>query len=142
MSLTSFGSIFNFAEELEKQDMRFYTEAAAAPVCLDWKTLLEGFAKGCKKNVLTAQRTRRECVTEMILEPINGLVRGDFQVDVADVAEMSSADVLERAQALEERAERFYLTAAERIKAMPEAVQALKMMAKLRIKHRKVLEAR
>ncbi len=141
MSSINFGAIFTFAENLEKQDMEFYTAAAANPACAEHQALLAGFAKNCKKNVTTAQRTRRECVTEMILEPIHDLNLDEFGEAASDATAMDAAAVLARAADLEARAERFYLTAAGKIKALPEGAQGLKMAAKLRSRNRNALEA-
>ena len=141
MPSINFGAIFSFAETLEKQDMEFYTAAAANPACAEHQDLLSGFAKNCKKNISNAQRTRRECVTEMILEPIHGLNLDDFTEAASDAAAMDAAAVLARGIRLEQRAVQFYLTAAEKIKAMPEGAQGLKRSAKLRSRNRAALEA-
>ena len=141
MSSLNFGTIFNFAEALEKQDMAFYTAAAANPACASHRGLLEGLAKNCKKNVAGAQRTRRECVTEMILEPIKGLDLAVFQETTEGVAAMDADAVLAKADQLERRAEQFYLTASEKLKALPEAAQGLRTSAKMRKRNRHALDA-
>ncbi|BBO83810.1 hypothetical protein DSCO28_43760 [Desulfosarcina ovata subsp. sediminis] len=141
MPSVNFGAIFSFAEALEKQDMEFYTAAAANPACADHRDLFSGCAKNCKKNISNAQRTRRECVTEMILEPIHGLNLDEFGEAVSDATVMDAAAVLAEAAHLEERAVQFYLTAAEKIKALPEGAQGLKKSAKLRLRNRAALEA-
>ena len=78
MPLENFGSILNFAEELESQDRQYYEAVAGNPACSDHKQMFEQFAANAKKNVATVQRTRRENVTEMILEPIKGFVRAPY----------------------------------------------------------------
>ncbi len=142
MPSVNFGAIFSFAEALEKQDMEFYMAAAANPACADHQDLLSGCAKNCKKNILNAQRTRRECVTEMILEPIQGLNLDDFSEAASDATTMDAAAVLAQAARLEQRAVRFYQTAAEKINALPEGAQGLKRSAKLRSRNRSALESR
>jgi rubrerythrin len=52
---------------------------------------------------------------------------------------MSAEDVLENAEKLEERAERYYLDAAEKIKTLSEVSRGLKTIAKKRTAHRKKL---
>ena len=52
---------------------KFYAEAAANPSCVDHKDMFEQFVRDAKKNEALALCTRRESVTEMILEPITGL---------------------------------------------------------------------
>ena len=78
MPLENFGSILNFAEELELQDLGFYKTLVDNPACADHKPMFEAFAAAIDKNVKTVQRTRRENVTEMILEPINDFIRAPF----------------------------------------------------------------
>jgi hypothetical protein len=78
MPLENFGSILNFAEELELQDLGFYKTLVDNPACADHKPMFEAFAAAIDKNVKTVQRTRRENVTEMILEPIRDFIRAPF----------------------------------------------------------------
>ena len=141
MPLTNFGSILNFAEEIEKQDLEFYTTVARNPDCSDIKDLLEQFARDCHKNIQTAQRTRRESVTEMILEPIRDFSREPFQESMADPGEMDKTAVVNAAIVLEQRAMRYYEAAAVKIKALPEVSRALKIMGKKRDAHVKNLNA-
>ena len=44
MPLENFGSILNFAEQLEKQDKAFFAAAAEKPACADYKDLFAQFA--------------------------------------------------------------------------------------------------
>ena len=135
MPLENFGSILNFAEELELQDEEFYTAAAGNPACADHKALFEQFAADAGKNVKNIQRTRRENVTEMILEPIKDFVRAPFCEECEGAAMMSASEVLEAARTLEDRAERYYTEAAAKIKALPEVARALKTVGKKHTAH-------
>ena len=135
MPLENFGSILNFAEEIENQDQQFYTLVARNPACAHYKETFEQFAADAQKNVKTVQRTRRENVTEMILEPIKNFSRAPFceQCEAAD--SMSSADALAATRRLEERAERYYSEAAAKISALPEVARALKTIGKKHSAH-------
>jgi rubrerythrin len=135
MPLENFGSILNFAEELETQDQQFYSLVAANPQCTEYKEVFDQFAADAKKNIKTIQRTRRENVTEMILEPIKDFVRAPFCEECEGAAELTAVDALESARRLEERAERYYAQAAEKIKALPEVSRALKIIGKKRTSH-------
>jgi rubrerythrin len=130
MPLENFGSILNFAEELEKQDEEFYTTAANNPACGKFKEIFYEFAADAKKNVKNIQRTRRENVTEMILEPIKDFVRAPFCEECEGAATLDAPDILASAKALEQRAERYYTEAAAKIKALPEVSRALKIVGK------------
>ncbi len=141
MPLENFGSILNFAEELESQDEAFYTTAASNPACTEYKNLFEQFAADAKKNITTIQRTRRENVTEMILESIKDFTRAPFCEECESAATMEASEVLNSAKRLEERAERYYTAAAVKIKALPEVSRALKALGKKHTAHlRKLAE--
>ena len=137
MPLENFGSILNFAEELETQDQEFYEALAGNPACSEYKQMFEQFAADAKKNVKTAQRTRRENVTEMILEPIKDFVRAPFCEECQAASDMTVEDALATANRLEDRAKRYYTEAAAKIKALPEVARALKLIGK---KHNAHLE--
>ncbi|MGD2271482.1 MAG: ferritin-like domain-containing protein [Desulfobacterales bacterium] len=141
MPLVNFGSILNFAEELEGQDQAFYSLVATNPACSEYRDLFDQFAADAKKNIKHVQRTRRENVTEMILEPIKNFNREPFCEACEGADSMTAADVLKTAHRLEKRAERYYLEAAEKIKALPEVSRELKTLAKKRQAHIEKLAA-
>ena len=141
MPLVNFGSILNFAEELEQQDEAFYTAAAGNPACAEQKALFEQFAADANKNIKNIQRTRRENVTEMILEPIKDFVRAPFCEKCEGAATMNASEAIDAAKTLEDRAERYCTEAAAKIKALPEVARALKTVGKKHTAHlRKLAE--
>ncbi len=140
MPLTNFGSILKFAEELEAEDQGFYRAASENPNCTAQARLYEVFADDLKKNQKIIQRIRRENVTEMILEPVAGLTRSEFSLDLTGGDELDDAGVLENARIREDRAQRYYLKAAEQIKAQPEVARGLRQIAKKRDAHWKKLQ--
>ncbi|MBW2431958.1 MAG: ferritin-like domain-containing protein [Deltaproteobacteria bacterium] len=135
MPLENFGSILNFAEELELQDLGFYKTLVGNPACADYKPMFEAFAAAIDKNVKTVQRTRRENVTEMILEPIRDFIRAPFCEECVGVDKMDAAEALDAARRLEDRAVRYYTEAAAKIKAQPEVARALRMLGKKHSAH-------
>jgi rubrerythrin len=135
MPLENFGSILNFAEELETQDQEFYETVAGNPACSEHKQMFEQFAADAKKNVKTVQRTRRENVTEMILEPIKDFVRAPFCEECEAAPGMTVEDAITAANRLEDRAVRYYTEAAAKIKALPEVARALKLIGKKHTAH-------
>jgi len=139
MPLENFGSILNFAEQLEKQDQDFFAAAAENPECADFKEIFTQFAVDSGKNIKTVQRTRRENVTEMILEPIRDFVRAPYCEECAEAGSMSAEAALATANRLVDRAQRYYTEAAEKIKALPEVARALKTIAKKHKVHREKL---
>ncbi len=135
MPLENFGSILNFAENLECQDQEFYEKVAVNPACADYKSAFEELAADVRKNIKTVQRARRENVTEMILEPIKDFMRARFCEACQGAESMSATEVLETAHRLETRAENYYNEASEKIKALPEVARTLKRLGKKRKAH-------
>ena len=135
MPLENFGSILNFAEELELQDLGFYKTLVDNPACSEHKAMFESFAAAIDKNVKTVQRTRRENVTEMILEPIKDFIRAPYCEECIGVEKMDAAEALNAARRLEDRAVRYYTEAATKIKAQPEVARALKLLGKKHSAH-------
>ena len=140
MPLTNFGAILNFAETLEQADAAFYTAAAAADPGAARETYRELAGEG-EKNLSLVRRTRRENVTEMILEPIHDFTRDRYQIAVDTPTASALPAILASAIALEDRAIAYYGDAAEKIRALPEVSRALKTLAKKRRKRRERLAA-
>ncbi len=139
MELKNFGSILNFAIELESTGQAFYRGSAANPACSAHSALFQEFAEDERKNEQTMLRTRRENVTEMILEPIYDFSRASFLSSVDGVEGMGLKEFLASALDLEEKAERFYTQAAEKIRALPEVARALVRIGNRRAAHRERL---
>jgi rubrerythrin len=134
MPLTNFGAILNFAETVEREDMEFYRQASSIESVAPYRVLFEMFVGEGKKNISLVQRTRRENVTEMILEPIRDFVREGYLEAVGEAQSMDLTGILAAADMLENRAIRYYKDAAEKIHALPEVSRALKTLAKKRTK--------
>ncbi len=137
MALTNFGSILKFAEEMEIHDNEFYKTQALDSKYSQYKEIFEDCAKVCEKNKKLILRIRRENITEMILEPVNGLNSSEFEL------KLKTGDnvVIENALKIENRAKNYYLKAAEKIKAQLEVSRGLKQAAKKRSKSIKKLMA-
>jgi len=125
MPLKNFGSILNFAAEMEVADFDFYTAAAANPANAQYKTILEELAADKKKNEKLMLLTCRESVCEMILEPIVDFTRASFISDRAGADKMGWDLLRTKALQLETTAHKFYVEAAGKIQALPEVARAL-----------------
>ena len=132
MPLTNFGAILNFAEQVEREDMDFYTRAAEAAMGDLDRDRYQAFAREGKKNLALVQRTRRENVTEMILEPIRDFERGPYQVAGEAGPGAAPEEIRDSAVSRERRAVGYYTDAAAKIRALPEVSRALKTLAKKR----------
>jgi rubrerythrin len=135
MPLQNFGSILNFAEDLERLDQEFYTAITANPNCDAYRRLFSELGADATRNIATVQRIRRENVTEMILESVQDFTRDGFCEVCEEAAAMNAAEALETATRLEARADRYYSEAAEKMKALPEVARSLKVLGKNRKAH-------
>jgi rubrerythrin len=115
MALSTFGAIMGFAAEMVRETETFYKtmlRKVEDPVLREvFRVLAEEEAKNCA----LMERTRRENVTEMILEPVAGLHQGDYEIAAAEMDQAGDADLLNRALILEEREHRFFSTVSDKI---------------------------
>ncbi len=140
MPLKNFGSILNFAAELEAADHEFYKSAAANISDAQHRAILENLAADKKNDEKLMLRTCRESVCEMILEPIVDFTREPFLSDRGGVESMSWEQLPEKALQLESKALAFYTEAAEKIRALPEVSRALARTAARRAAAKQRLE--
>jgi len=108
MALTTFGAIMGFAADIVGETEETYkalVQKAKAPAFKETLQILLGEEK---KNRSLMEKTRRENVTEMILEPITGLRQEDYEVSLTVQDRMEDADLLKAALLLEEREKKFF----------------------------------
>jgi hypothetical protein len=133
MDLATFGAILSHALELEGRAAEFYEKNAQGEL----EEVFNSLAQGSKKRASRAERTRREGVAEMILEPITGMRSEAYEVDLESSEQQ--AERLEKALALEAAAERFYRDASEKI-PVREVARTFQRMAKENLSRQKRLE--
>ena len=130
MIINNFGSLLGFALDIETQNAAFFAGAATTPNCEPDKLLFETLAKNSRKRIKEIERTRRENVTEMILENLEGFNRTSFIFDPGEVKELSRDEIFAAAEDLLNRSIRFYGEAGNSLKRLPEVAGALKRLAK------------
>ncbi len=111
MSLNTFGSVLTFAIDLEGVLQRFYDEAGK--VVGDEAALFAEYARKSGKRRQRLVAVRQDNITEMVLEPINGLNQLDYEVLPSAPGDRMSA--VSEAIRLETRAERFYVDAGPKL---------------------------
>ena len=129
MALSTFGAIMGFAAEMVGQTKAAYealTDKANDPGI---KERLREFAQEEGKMHTLMERTRREHVTEMILEPITGLYRKDYQAELGGAGQENDADVLRAASMLQEREKRFFDDASAKV-PLPEVARIFRKISK------------
>ncbi len=139
MPLINFGSILSFAEEIEKQQLDFCTQALQNSACAEIHSQLETVAKAAKKRVSEVQRVRRENVSEMILETFEGFVRAPFLMENKDPSAMSAEETTAQIHQMGDRAMDYYEKAAAKMKSQKDVARALKGLKKKHSKDQKNL---
>lgn len=110
-SLNTFGAILTFAIELETRLTDYYKAAGDSARAAD-----------ADKRRANLERVRRENVTEIKLEPIEGLDEADYALNLTDTSAAGRS-------AVEQTAARFYADVAPKINVR-EAQRALERCAR------------
>jgi rubrerythrin len=128
MALSTFGAIMGFAAEMVQQTVTFYktmVQKAKDPILREaLKVLLEEE----EKNYSLMEKTRRENVTEMILEPIAGLDQGDYEIEAEGMDQTKDVDLLKMVLTYEERERRFFSEVSDKV-PLPEVGRIFRKVA-------------
>jgi hypothetical protein len=108
MALTTFGAIMGFAGEITGQTADAYKTMIQKAKDPGLRDILQTLSVEGGKSHSLMEKTRRENVTEMILEPITGLQQEDYEIDIKVTDQMGDADLLKAALAFEEREKKFF----------------------------------
>ena len=125
MALTTFGAIMGFAAEMLRRTGEIYREAVQKAQHTALREALEILLAEEAKNQSLMEKTRRENVTEMILEPISGLRQEDYEMDIEVPGQSADADLLRIALILEEKEKKFFADASGKI-PLPEAARVFR----------------
>ncbi|MFO7717131.1 MAG: hypothetical protein ACQESV_08605 [Thermodesulfobacteriota bacterium] len=137
MSLKNFGNVLDFAIEIEQQDTAFLQGILQDRASESRQEEFKAWSKENTKNTKKLLRERQENVTEMILEPIQGLDEAAYTLDPSQIG----GDPLHEAHAREQRAEAFYAEAAERLKPVSEVATTFRRLGTKHKARRERLEA-
>lgn len=140
MELGTFGAVLAFAIKLEGHSAEFYEEAAS----LARHSLAEGvfwaLAEAKRKRKELLEKSRREYINEMLLEPIVGLKGSDYLMETELSSKMGYHDALRLAMELEERSQRLYLDGAGRVN-LPELTRLFEKLSEENGDHKLRLES-
>jgi len=128
MALTTFGAIMAFAVDMVTQTGEYYKTLAPLATEAALKENLEDLAREEVKSRARIEETRRMNVTEMILEPVAGLLKKAYQMEVKIPEASADADILRLAVALEEREKRFFRDASAKV-PLPEVARFFRKIA-------------
>lgn len=128
MSLSTFGAIMGFAEEIVGQAESTYKTLVQKAKTPALQEALQSLLNEAKKNRSLMEQTRRENVTEMILEPVTGLSRENYPIAHNLPESAEDVDLLNAALMLEERERKFFHDASSRL-PLPEVTRIFRKIA-------------
>ena len=134
MALSTFGAIMGFASEMVRNALEIYQIAVEKAKDPALKETLQALLKEEEKNYSLMEQTRRENVTEMILEPITGLRQEDYEMDVKLSDHTKDVDLLKVALALEEKEKKFFIDSSAKI-PLPEVARIFRRIAQRKEKN-------
>lgn len=118
-----------FALEIEDSVNEFYTKVRERTKDTALVGLLENLVTRGQKRLKTLERIRRENVTEMILEPIDGLDSDSFAIKTEFAQDVDELTIKALAVSIESTVQKFYENAATKIDFLPEAAYAFELLA-------------
>jgi len=128
MALTTFGAIMGFAAEITGRTGEIYKTMVQKAKDHGLKEALQALSVEGGKSHSLMEKTRRENVTEMILEPISGLRQEDYEIDLKVTDQMGDADLLKAALAFEERERKFFSDVSTKV-PLPEVARVFRKLA-------------
>ena len=125
MGLSTFGAIMNFALERVGYSVTIYKSVAQKAKDSVLKETLQVLLDEETKNYALMEQTRRENVTEMILEPITGLQREDYEIKVNLSDQPKDVDLLKVVLVLEEKERDFFNDSSAKV-PLPEVARTFR----------------
>jgi rubrerythrin len=129
MALSTFGAMMGFAADIVGQAKAAYEAFSDAAKDPELKALLQQLASEEQKNHTLMERTRREHVTEMILEPIAGMFKKDYELHLNQAEQKDDAGLLRAALTLERREKKFFEDASAKV-PLPEVARIFRKIGK------------
>jgi hypothetical protein len=129
LDLGTFGAIIKFALEIESSVSEFYGKAGEQTKDDMLGEILGDLVTRGQKRLKTLERVRRENVTEMILEPIEGLDSDSFAIETEVSQDVDDATIKTVAVSIETTLQKFYEAAATKIDFLPEPAYAFELLA-------------
>jgi rubrerythrin len=123
-----------FASQMVGRSTEIYKAAVQKAKDPALKETLQGLLEEEETNCALMERTRRENVVEMILEPITGLHSRDYEVDVQVSDRTRDVDLLKVALILEEKERRFFYDCSETV-PLPEVTRIFRKIAQKKEKN-------
>ena len=140
MELGTLGAVLAFAIKLEGRSAEYYEDAASLAKDSPTSDVFLSLAEAKRKRKALLERSRRENINEMLLEPITGLKGSDHLIEMQLSSKMGYYDALRLAIEWEENSRRFYLDAAGRVN-LPELTRVFEKLGQENGDHKLRLES-
>jgi len=140
MALSTFGAIMGFAGKITGQSADTYKTMVQKAKDPDLREILGTLSVEGGKSHSLMEKTRRENVTEMILEPITGLRQEDYEIDLKVVDSMEDTDLLKAALILEEREKKFLIDVSIKV-PLPEVARIFRKLAQKKLENLQKLQS-
>ena len=141
MELVTVGAVLTYAIRLEGHSGDFYEQAASLSKAPPNRKVFLSLAEARRKRQKVVERSRREFVNEMLLEPIDGLEGSDGLLETELSPGLDSRAVLQLAKELEEGSQRQYGDAAARISHLPQLARVFRKLGQGNAEHRSSLDS-
>jgi hypothetical protein len=116
MELTTFSMVLRYTLQLEDQTAQFYRNLAATNKLAQAKDLFAKFADNSDRRRKDLERTARESVDHSLLEPVSGIFEETYALNTTLPNGAAIIDAISAAKILEERMQKFYVEAGDKIK--------------------------
>lgn len=141
MELVTVGAVLTYAIRLERHSGDFYEQAASLTEGLPTGEVFLSLADARKKRQKVVERSRREFVNEMLLEPIEGLEGSEGLLEIGHSLGQDPSGALQLAKELEEGSQRQYRDAAEKISHLPQLARVFRKLGEGNAEHRSILDS-
>ena len=129
MSLSTFGAIMAFSFEMVRHALDTYRATVQKAKDPSLKEMLEALLQETEKYLVLMEQIRRENITEMILEPIHGLQRADYEMDIVLSDQTQDSGLVKTALIVEEKMRQFFYEASAKV-PIPEVRKLFLKLAK------------
>lgn len=134
MELTTFSMVLRYTLQLEDQTAQFYRKLAASNNLAQAKELFTKFAESSDRRKKDLERTARESVDHSLLEPVAGIFEEAYTVNTSVPNGAGITDAISTAKTLEEKMQKFYTEAGDKIKFISNVNRLYKRYAQDRAK--------
>jgi rubrerythrin len=141
MELGTVGAVLTYAIRLEGHSVDFYEQAASATGDAPTREVFLSWAEAKRKRKKVVERSRREFVNEMLLEPIEGLEGSDSLLETVPLPAPDPRALLQLAKELEEGSQRQYSAVTAEISHLPQLARVFRKLGEGNSDHKSRLES-